>query len=604
MIVGTAGHVNHGKTTLVEALTGVNCDRLDSERARGMTIVLGFAPWELPDGRKLSIIDVPGHARFARTMAAGALGIDLALLVVAADEGFMPQTFEHVATCEVLGIERAVVAMNRTDRVDDVEAAVARVREPLERTVFAGAPIVPVCAPLFEGIDELTAAVVEALAEVSEAPRGPAVMPIDRAFSVKGFGTVVTGSLLRGEIAVGDRLFLEPGHREARVRTLHVHDEEVERATARTRLAINLADAKVSDAPRGTLLGAPGALVTTRMLDVDLRWLAHHEEPFKRASSVGFVCGPARASARVQADAPIEPGGHGTARVRLDRPIAAFGGMRFVLRGFGDREHGAVIGGGRVIDAKPPRRRAGEVRARLAAAPEVDALLEEAGGRGLAVDEIGARLGLPPLEGGGRRFAEGALVEATDALVERVRAYLAEHRDVDGMPREQALAKPVDGPALERAIAEERLVRDGNDVRTPEHVGPRAAADAALAERMLKWLEGRGLDAPREPELPEALGVDEAASARALARLDDADRVVRAQGFCFAASVAHPVRVAAAKALIGAKTLPFGWLKDEYGLSRKHAMPLWTWLDREGVSVRRGDARAPGPGAKRWASES
>lgn len=603
MIVGTAGHVNHGKTTLVEALTGVNCDRLDSERARGMTIVLGFAPWKLPDGRELSIIDVPGHARFARTMAAGALGIDLALLVVAADEGFMPQTWEHVATCEVLGIERAVVAMNRTDRVDDVEAASARIRESLERTVFAGAPIVPVCAPLFEGLEELTAKVAEALGDVDEGPAGPAVMPVDRAFSVKGFGTVVTGSLLRGEIAVGDRLFLEPGHREARVRTLHVHDREVDRAVARTRLAINLADARVADAPRGTVLGAPGGQVTSRMLDVELRWLAHHEEPLKRITSVGLVSGPARAQARVQADAPIAPGTAGTARIRLDRPIAAFGGMRFVLRGKGDRERGAVIGGGRVIDAKPPRRRAAEVRTQLADTPDIDVLLEEAGVRGLAIKEVGARLGVAPLEGTGRRFSEAALTEATDAIVERVRGFLAEHSDVDGMPREQAQARAIDAPALERAIADERLVREGNEVRTPEHVGPRAAADAANAERLLKWLEGRALDAPREPELAGAISVDEAAAARALALLDGRDAVVRAQGFCFAASAAHPVRVAAAKALLEAKSLPFGWLKDAYGLSRKHAMPLWTWLDRQGVSVRRGDARAPGPGAKRWATD-
>ncbi len=601
MIVGTAGHVNHGKTTLVEALTGVNCDRLEAERARGMTIVLGFAPWTLPDGRRLSVIDVPGHARFARTMAAGALGVDLVILVVAADEGWMPQTREHVATCEVLGIERCVVAMNRTDRVDDVDAAVARVRAPLESTIFAGAPIVPVCAPLFEGLDALTREVARALDDVPPPPPGPAVLPVDRAFSVKGFGTVVTGSLLRGAVAVGERLVLEPGAHEARVRTLHVHDEEVERAEARTRLAVNLADLSVGDAPPGLVLGAPGALLTSATLDVSLRWLAHHEAPLRRARSLGFVCGPGRASARLQCDAPIAPGGAGTARVWLDRPIPAFGGMRFVLRGGGDRERGAVIGGGRVIDARPPRRRRGEVRARLAVAPDVDTLLEEAGARGLEVAEVGARLGIAPLDGAGRRFAEDALRDAADAIVAQVESHLASEPDSDGLPPRALSRRPIDGPALERAIADGRLVRDGAEVRTPAHRGARAAADEALADRLEAWLIAQGLDAPREFDVPAALGVDEAAIGRALGRLEERDAVVRAQGFVFAASVAYPVRAEAARALIAERSLGFGWLKDRYGVSRKIAMPLWTWLDRLGVSVRRGDARGPGPGAKRYA---
>lgn len=604
MIVGTAGHVNHGKTTLVEALTGVNCDRLEQERSRGMTIELGFARWKLPDGRSLSVIDVPGHARFARTMAAGALGVDLALLVIAADEGWMPQTHEHVATCEVLGIERAVVAMNRTDRVDDVSAAAQRIRDELEKTVYAGSAIVPVCAPLFEGLDALTEAVSEALEDVPPPPEGPAVLPIDRVFTVKGFGTVVTGSLLQGAVEVGDKLVLRPGGREGRVRSLHVHGEPVERAEARTRLALNLADLAVEDAPRGAVAGAPGALVQSRAFDAEIQWLGHNESPLKRASSLGYVSGAARAQARLSCDAAIAPGERGMARVRLDRPVALHGGLRFVLRGGSGRERGAVVGGGRVVDAKPPRRRRAEVRAELARDPSPEVLLEEAGAEGLRVDEVGARLGIAPLEGGGRRFAEDAVREATEALVARVEAHLAEHPDADGLTRERALARPVDEPALRRAIEQERLVQDGTDVRTPSHRGARAAADEALADRLATWLEGKGLDAPREPELAGALDADEAAIGRALAILEARDAIVRSQGFVFGAAAARPLRVEAARAVVEQKQLAFGWLKDRYSLSRKLAMPLWTWLDRQGVTIRRGDVRVPGPAARKLAAEA
>ncbi|MGE0786268.1 MAG: selenocysteine-specific translation elongation factor [Sandaracinaceae bacterium] len=603
MIVGTAGHVNHGKTTLVEALTGVNCDRLAQERERGMTIELGFAQWALPSGRRVSVIDVPGHARFARTMASGAFGVDVALLVIAADEGWMPQTREHVNALHVLGVERVVVAMNRTDRVSDVAHAKAAIEAELTSTPYAGAPVLPVCAPLFEGLDSLGAAMDEALAEVDAAPSGPALLPVDRAFSVKGFGTVVTGSLVRGDVSVNDRLVVYPTGREVRVRTLHVHSESAERAEAKTRLALNLADATVASVPKGSIVARPGALLGGRVLDAEIEWLAHNAEPLKRASSLGWVSGPSRASARVQCDEPVAPGTRGLARVYLDRDAALFGGQRFVLRGKGDRERGAVVGGGRVIDARPPRSRKAPVRAALASAPSLDVLLDEAGPRGVSLDEVAARLGIVAPAGSGVAFSASSLETAEAALIERVQSFLQDDPDADGLAVERAAKKPIELAALERALARGALVRDANEVRTPEHRGARAAREAALGGTLVGKLAAAKLDAPREPEVEALLGVDAATAARVIAACDADGTIVRSQGFCFAASVLDPLRAEVARALIDEKSLGFGWLKDRYGLSRKHAMPIWTWLDRIGVSVRRGaDSRAPGPAAKRFAS--
>ncbi|MCB9594023.1 MAG: selenocysteine-specific translation elongation factor [Sandaracinaceae bacterium] len=596
MIVGTAGHVNHGKTTLIEALTGVSCDRLEQERARGMTIELGFAPWTLPSGRRVSVIDVPGHSRFARTMAAGALGMDAAILVVAADEGWMPQTHEHVATCQVLGVKRVVVALTRIDRAVDVDTSLRFVREKLDATVFAGAPIVRVCAPKHEGLDEL-AARVAALADDPAADRAlPLLLPVDRVFTQKGFGTVVTSSLLRGALAVGDRITVYPARREARVRTLHVHGEAVERVEARARVALNLADASAEEVPRGSLLGAPGQLCVGRVFDAELDWLAHNGKALSRARSLGWGQGPARAIASVVCDPPLKPGQRGVGRVHLDREVALVGGTRFVLRGASDRKRGAVVGGGRIVDAAPPRRRAAAVRARLAEAPTIEALLEEAGARGVDPALVGARLGLAPLPKGPRRFADAAVERAAAKLVEQVTAHVSDDPSSAGLPLESLRRAPISAAAIARAVSAGSIAREGNALRPATHRRDPSPVER-LAARALTAIGAAKLAGPREHDLERTLGANGKALAEALAHLEATGAIARSQGFCFAMEHLAPLRATIARAAIERGSLPFTFLKDHAGLSRKHAMPLWTWLDREGVTVRRGDARAAGPAA-------
>lgn len=600
MIVGTAGHVNHGKTTLVEALTGVNCDRLEQERARGMTIELGFAPWTLPDGRKVSVIDVPGHARFARTMAAGAVGVQVVVLVIAADEGWMPQTHEHVAACRVLGVKHAVVAMTRTDRVEVPSMAVGLIREKLDRTCYASAAIVPVCAPLFEGIDDL-AARVAAIEVDQEAERAlPPFLAVDRAFTQHGFGTVVTGSLLRGALSVGDRLMVYPSRKSARVRTLHVHGESVERVEARTRIALNLADVSPEAVPRGSVLGAPEQVCVGRVVDAEIEWLAHNAKPLRRGRSLGWGSGPTRAQASIVCEPPIKSGKLGVGRLHLDRDVPLVGGQRFVLRGTADRRHGAVVGGGRVIDASPPDKRRSAVRLRLVASPTLGVLLDEAGARGVDPSDVGARLGSTPLPSGPRRFAASAIEEAAAELAQRAGAHVEAHPASEGLPIDSLAAGAIFDSALAHAIESGMLVRDGTVLR-PAGIARPDSPHEEMASRALDAIAAEGLTGPRETELLPALGVSQADLGKALALLEQRDAIVRVQGICFSTAHAHPLRGDVARAVLDRGSLDFNFLKQHAGLSRKHAMALWVWLDREGVTQRKGDSRAAGPAARKHA---
>jgi selenocysteine-specific elongation factor len=364
LVLGTAGHIDHGKTELIRALTGVDTDRLPEEKRRGITIELGFAPLDLGEGLRLSVIDVPGHEGLVRTMVAGATGIDLVLLVVAADEGVMPQTREHLAICELLGLERGVVALTKADRVDaDVqELAGAEVEELLAGSALAGAPVIPVSAKTGVGLDTLRAALQRIAGEAAaRTPReGPPRLAVDRAFAARGFGCVVTGTLVGNPLAVGDAVEILPAGLRARVRGLERFGERVERAEPGARTALNLQGVELADVPRGSVVTRPGALAPTACFDAALRWLpeasAQDElvsvELLAGASERRARCGPIGASA-------LAPGGAGFARIHVEgEPLALLPGDRFVLRGFArTASGGATLGGGRVLDVAPPRRR-------------------------------------------------------------------------------------------------------------------------------------------------------------------------------------------------------------------------------------------------------
>jgi selenocysteine-specific elongation factor len=347
LTVGTAGHIDHGKTWLVRALTGKDTDRLPEERHRGISIDLGYAPLELADGRRLSVIDVPGHERFVRTMVAGATGVDLFLLVVDAAEGARPQTHEHLAIVRLLGIETGVVAVSKADAVDADTLALA-VEEAHE--LVPAADVVAVSAKTGDGLDELRAALGRAAALVDRAHADqPTRLWVDRSFSLRGIGTVVTGTLWSGSVGEGDELRVEPAGRAVRVRSVQVHDREVERAEAGQRVAVSLPGVERRDVRRGDVLVAPNAYPTSYRLDVSLQEL----EPIRDGSRLHVHLGTASIPARVAR------AGERWAQLRLASPLAAARGDRVVLRGE------TTLGGGMVVDPAPPRHRDAERMARV-----------------------------------------------------------------------------------------------------------------------------------------------------------------------------------------------------------------------------------------------
>ncbi|MDE2966174.1 MAG: selenocysteine-specific translation elongation factor [Chloroflexota bacterium] len=354
-VIGTAGHVDHGKSALVQALSGIDPDRWAEEKARGLTIDLGFAWCELPSGRAVSIVDVPGHERFIKNMLAGVGGINLALLVIAADEGVMPQTREHLDILDLLDIDRGLVALTKTDIVDEEWLALVQeeIVELLEETALAGSPIAPVSALTGDGIEELRTLIDSLIDDLPPIPdQGRPRMPIDRAFSISGFGAVVTGTLLDGELSVGDPVVIEPGRIECRVRGLQSHEQSLDTAPPGARTAVNLGGVSANDIERGMVLTSPGWLEPTSAVDIRLRAVAGASKPLPHNATRTLHLGADEVQARVrllEGDL-LAPGGSTWAQLRLERPIAAARGDHFVLR-----SAEATVAGGRIVDTRPRR---------------------------------------------------------------------------------------------------------------------------------------------------------------------------------------------------------------------------------------------------------
>jgi selenocysteine-specific elongation factor len=454
LVLGTAGHIDHGKTSLVRALTGIDTDRLAEEKARGITIDLGFAHWTLPDGTQLGIIDMPGHRRFIRNMVAGAAGIDLLLLIVAADDGVMPQTVEHLQIARLLGVKSGLVALTKSDLVDDDlrQLAVADVEALVKGSFLDGAPIVPVSSTTGDGLPELTAQ-IQQLAARATLPSGdaPFRLPIDRAFTIKGAGTVVTGTILAGTVQVDDELAIMPDGRRVRVRGLQLHGESVTSIGPRHRAALNLVGVDKDEIARGDVLAGAGSLEPTELVDVRLELLAGGWRPLRRGGWAEVHIGTAEVGAKLS---PLEgetmaAGSTSLVQLKLIEPIACAAGDRFILRG---PEGDETIGGGVVLDPHPTlHRRRRDDAARDLSELSADETLPLAA---LLRHEVAkSPLGLDRTEAG-RLLNAGpaALAEAVEALLEDGSG-LAAHRD----GRSEVLTLPENrariGAAIEKSLA-------------------------------------------------------------------------------------------------------------------------------------------------------
>ena len=536
LTVGTAGHVDHGKTWLVRALTGKDTDRLPEEQQRGISIDLGYAPLELPDGRRLSLVDVPGHERFVRNMVAGATGIDLFLLVIDAAEGARPQTLEHLAILRLLGIEHGVVAVTKADAVDEETLALA-VDEA--RELVPEAEVVAVSAKTGTGLDELRAALASAAGERAAAD-GPTRLYVDRVFTLRGIGTVVTGTLWSGTIGEGDELRVEPAGLDVRVRSVQVHDQAVERAEAGQRVAVALPGVEREELSRGDALVAARAYPVTYRLDVALE--DDGELPAALTVHLGTADVPARVARRGR-----------FAQLRLERPVVAARGDRVVLRAQ------TTVGGGTVLDPRPPRRIDPE---RLERIERGEASVHEP----VRADTLRHLGDLNGLERAGDWVFSPAWLEELRADL-NARLTKADPRDPG-----------IDPPAAPWAAAVVPLL--GLERRGSRLYLPGAVAQVEGAEELLAELEAAG---------PNAVKVDDPKLARAL---EQAGQLVRVgDGLAVGAAAYEQARAAAVAELEAAGKITIARFRDLLGVGRRAAQLLLERFDADGVTRRVGDER-------------
>jgi selenocysteine-specific elongation factor len=608
MIIGTAGHIDHGKSALVAALTGQTMDRLAEERRRGITIDLNFAPLRLGDGLIAGVVDVPGHEDFVRTMVAGASGIDLALLVVAADEGIMPQTVEHLAVLEHLGVPAGIPVVTKADLVepDWLDLVLAEVGERLSGSRVAFEPPLAASVRTGQGLDQLRARLAERAKHL--APHRAADLfrlPVDRAFSVAGVGTVVTGTAWSGRLSVGEAVRLLPSQRSGRVRSIESYGAALGQSEPGARTAVGIAGVQRDDAHRGTwLVTAESPWAVVQALDAELTLEPGAPRTLTARSRVRVHLGTAEVMARVHPRSPIEPGGTGLARVTLEGPVVARGGDRLVLRSYSPV---TTIGGGRVLDPSPPLRRtawpvglaSGE------AAERFGALLDRRAG-GIPAGDLSVLLGVPPAAAAAisRNAAGVRLVgdlwvrEATLAeLGARALALLKAHhrsRPSDLGLSLETLRHGLRAPdrLAEQAVADLAAggrIRITDGIATQSGFVPRVEGGDAEIDRFVHILEQAGLSPPSLAELEQQTGRrDVGAILRLAAQSGKIEAVERERYY------ARPAldRFAAALTEMGRESLiaPAA-LRDRLGISRKYLIPLLEWADARGITERVGAGR-------------
>ncbi len=623
MIIGTAGHIDHGKTSLVKALTGVDADRLKEEKERGITIDLGFAYHALPDGDVLGFVDVPGHEKLVRNMLAGATGIDHVMLVIAADDGPMPQTREHLAILHLLGLSSGVVALSKCDLVsaERLTQAEAEIRALLQGSSLAGAPILPVSSLTGQGVPALLEHLARARQPVASTRQGgPFRLAVDRSFTLAGIGTVVTGTAVSGQVAVGDKLRLSPRGQEVRVRGIHAQNLPANGGSAGQRLALNLAGVEKNDVRRGDWLLAPALHAPTQRLDVRLHLLASEARALAHWTPVHLHLGAEDVGARVALleGQAVQPGGQAWVQLELDRPIGALHGDRFIVR---DQSALRTVGGGTVVDAFPPtsRRRRGQRAQALAAMdPATPALalaaclaLEPATGIdaqafatqwNLTDEDRQALWASVPhrsiLETGGLLlFAQGQIERYATALTTHLAAFHRKQPDSPGLTQEQLQRAVRDKPAgalfaalLRQLVKDGVLKRSGVHLALPSHDASLQGADKQLWERLKPWLDEGGIHPPRFSDMllrDRALRKDHVL--RLMQRLQRMGQVhpVGAEYFI---QTPHLLDLATRAFVLAEadpnKRLNVKELRETTGISRHLSVPLVEYFDEIGLTKR------------------
>ncbi len=639
VILGTAGHIDHGKTTLVKALTGTDCDRLKEEKARGITIELGFASLELPSGRKVGVVDVPGHERFVKNMVAGAVGMDLVALVIAADEGVMPQTREHLEICQLLGVQKGLVVLTKLDMVDEewLELVQDDVREFVQGTFLEDAPIIPVSSTTGEGIDRLRKTLDSLVVNiVPKAPAGPYRLPVDRVFSIKGFGTVVTGTTLSGQISVGQEVTIYPRGLETRIRGIQTHGAESNEAHPGMRTALNIQGIGTSEIRRGDCVATSGSLRPSYLVDLEFFYLSSAEKPLKYRAPVRFHAGTTEIMGRVLMPGDeIEPGTRTCIQVHLEEPVAVLPGDHYVIRSYSPIR---TIGGGRILNplprkrkrTKPERWKELELLARGEPHELVEIHIKQAGLRGLAPVEISIRSGMYGkaltklldrlsgsrkiirLEGEERIIHISAFEELCQKALQFLEKYHQENPLVSGISKEelksrifpaslqartstQAAAQKILNRLISHLVKQGSIIQEQDEIRLSTHKVALGQREAEIRQALEDIYRKAGLATPsRQEALEQAAKPDEMEAAGEIFDLMVRDgTLIRLRDKLFY----HPDALSD----ITNKVLKFFETNEELGIddfrklsggiSRKYMIPLLEHMDSQKLTLRVGEKR-------------
>lgn len=628
IILGTAGHIDHGKTSLIKAVTGVNTDRLKEEQERGITIELGFAAIDLPSGQHLGIVDVPGHEKFVKNMVAGATGIDIVVMVIAADEGVMPQTREHMEICTLLGIRHGFVALTKTDMVDEewLEMVTEDVREFLLGTFLEEAPIVPVSSVTKDGIEDFTKTLDELSAKIPvHKPSSLFRLPVDRVFSMKGFGTVITGTLVSGAITPGENIEIYPSGITSKVRGVQVHNESVEKAQTGMRTAINFQGLDKTAVNRGEVVSTPGALKPSYMQDVSLDYLNSNKKPIKNRARIRFHTGTSEVMgilALLDRD-ELAPGEKTVAQVRLDEPVAVVRDDRFVIRSYSPVR---TVGGGRILNPVPVKHK----RFREDIITGLNGILEtvpepiisfhaaSTGYQGVSFADLKLMTNLADkkletvisallskkelmlIDRDNRIYIHGSNFEhIRKETTGHLEAYHGTNPLKAGMPKEELKSKlpAILGQKLftliiNHMVKEEALVVEEETVRLATHKVSLAADQSGVCKKILASYRDSGLQPPYFKELSKSYAIDPADAKDVLVLLVDSGDIIKVkEDLYFDAGAVEELQGRLVNFLQENGEITTPQFKDMTGASRKYVIPLIEYFDSKNVTIRIGDIR-------------
>ena len=628
VILGTAGHIDHGKTSLIKAITGTDTDRLKEEKERGITIELGFASLDLPGGQHLGIVDVPGHEKFVKNMVAGATGIDIVAMVIAADEGVMPQTREHMEICTLLGVRHGLIVMTKTDLVEDewLELALEDIREFSRGTFLEDAPILPVSSVTGEGLPELIRALDEIAANIPQRPPSTLFrLPIDRVFTMKGFGTVITGTIVSGNINVGETIMVYPTGITSKVRGIQVHNKSAESAEAGMRTAINFQGLDKAAVQRGEVLSTPGALVASYMVDVSFHYLASNKKPLKNRTLIRFHTGTSEKMGYLilldQEELP--PGQTIVAQLRLDSAVAIVKDDRFVVRSYSPVR---TIGGGQVINPIPQKHK--RLRQDVVEGlqqltdddPEViiSQHIQQAGYGGVSFSHLKIMTNLTDkqLDTALQHLLSQKTITQTDKdnriflhqttfdkLIQNCGDYLGNYHSNNplkaGMSKEELKSKfpqlsdpRVFNLILNQMIKSGQITQEENTVRLSDHRVSLGADQADIRQKILDIYQKGGLQPPYFREVPGMLGADPNHTKEVLMLLVEEGHIVKTKDDLYF----HVTAITELKSRLvdflkanGEITTPR--FKEMTGASRKYVIPLIEYFDACKVTLRIGDSR-------------